>query len=93
MAAVPGEKEFYDIAAPQEFLDAHGKFDATKLASWKRFKGDQSKDFYLGMIAAFRISSSVVNSWIKNNPDDIIDYLTDCSIVATAIARPILSNS
>lgn len=84
---VPGENEFYDIYAPDRYLNSIPEYDPAMLESWDKFQKDQSKDFYAGMIAGFRISMSVFKSWIEENPHLIYDYLTDCSLSATLLAK------
>lgn len=84
---VKGEKEFYDIYPPDKFLDATPDLDPTVLSSHDKFQKDQSLDFYMGMIAGLRVAQSVVRSWINETPHLIADYLTDCSLSATLLAK------
>jgi len=78
------ETQFFDQVPSREFLKRNiAMAESYNMDLSQRFKGDQSRDFYLGMIAASRVIISV----LEKHPEDTADFILYFGINAGIIAQ------
>lgn len=81
------DERFFDVSVPQKFLDDSqeyaGAIQDDPIGDY--FKGENTKEFYCGMIAAFRAASSIIRSVPDKEQAD--DLITAASLYSTVLAK------
>lgn len=77
--------QYFDQAPEQKHLDRNqAKADEVGYKISNRWKGDQSKDFYMGMVAAQRVMISCFPNTVES---DILDPIIKLGIEAMLLAK------